>query len=138
MTIEINIPGEPVAQARPRVTRFGAYDPSKCKAYKKTVGIIGRAAMREKEPFTGAVQVDIAICRSVPKSWSRKRHHEAVDGRTAPISRPDIDNYAKGILDGLKGVCWLDDAQVTVLNVRKIYSDTPCAKVTVLGKDEEK
>jgi hypothetical protein len=36
--------------------------------------------------------------------------------------RPDADNYAKSVLDGLARH-WHDDAQVTFLVVKKMYSE---------------
>jgi crossover junction endodeoxyribonuclease RusA len=37
------------------------------------------------------------------------------------MSRPDIDNTAKGILDSLNGVAYIDDGQVYRLTVEKWY-----------------
>jgi crossover junction endodeoxyribonuclease RusA len=35
--------------------------------------------------------------------------------------RGDIDNYVKSVLDGLNGVAYDDDRQVTVLHASKVY-----------------
>lgn len=41
----------------------------------------------------------------------------------API-RPDVDNLSKAVLDGLKGICFLDDDQVVDLRLSKAYAGT--------------
>jgi Holliday junction resolvase RusA-like endonuclease len=37
--------------------------------------------------------------------------------------RPDIDNYAKAILDALNGVMWADDGQIVQLTASKSYGE---------------
>ena len=46
-----------------------------------------------------------------------------------------MDNIAKIILDGLNGVAYTDDKQVTRLEIEKVYSDTPCV-VVYIAEDE--
>jgi Holliday junction resolvase RusA-like endonuclease len=49
---------------------------------------------------------------------------------TAPKTpRPDCDNIAKGVLDSLALIVWLDDTQVQRLVVEKSYGDE--ARTTV-------
>ena len=36
---------------------------------------------------------------------------------------PDADNVAKIVLDSLNGIAWVDDSKVSILTVRKQYSD---------------
>jgi Holliday junction resolvase RusA-like endonuclease len=48
--------------------------------------------------------------------------------KTRPMPRkwvgvkPDVDNLAKSTMDAMKGVWWVDDAQVAVLTVFKCYA----------------
>jgi Holliday junction resolvase RusA-like endonuclease len=51
--------------------------------------------------------------------------------RTHPVTRPDADNYLKGILDGLNGIAWEDDAQIVSISVTKIYHDTPGVHLSI-------
>ena len=37
--------------------------------------------------------------------------------------KPDADNVAKIVLDSLNGIAWVDDSKVSILTVRKQYSD---------------
>ena len=50
-----------------------------------------------------------------------------------PITRPDVDNYAKLVLDAA-AILWRDDAQVVDLTVRKRYAvhDKPRWEITVV------
>lgn len=129
--IKFTVFGEPVAQARPRVTRYGAYDPPKCKAYKEQVAIIARAAMRGLSPSQGPIDCRVKVFRCIPKSWSRAKREAAQSGKLLPTSRPDADNYLKGIMDGLTGIAWVDDSQVIRVTCEKSYSEQPRAVIEI-------
>ena len=43
----------------------------------------------------------------------------------------DCDNLAKIILDSLNDIAYKDDAQVSRLTVRKLYSERPRVEVTL-------
>ena len=129
--IKFTVFGEPVAQARPRVTRYGAYDLPKCKAYKEQVALTAKVAMRGLLPSQGPFACHIHVYRGIPKSWSRAKREAAQSGKLLPTSRPDADNYLKGIMDGLKGVAWLDDSQVVRVVCEKAYSEQPRAVIEI-------
>ena len=129
--IKFTVFGEPVAQARPRVTRHGAYDPPKCKAYKEQVAIIARVAMRGLSPLQGPIECRVKVFRGIPKSWSRAKRGAAQSGELLPTTKPDTDNYLKGIMDGLKGVAWVDDSQVVRVVCEKAYSEQPRAVIEI-------
>ena len=71
----------------------------------------------------------------IPESWSKKNKEKALKGEIMPNKKPDLDNIAKIILDGLNGVAYTDDKQVTSLEIEKVYSDTPCV-VVYIAEDE--
>jgi Holliday junction resolvase RusA-like endonuclease len=127
--------GEPKAQGRPRFARRGnfvtTYDPKDSKEYKDTVYSVA-LQHRPSQPLTGAVSVGIMCFRSIPKSFSRKKTEMAENGEILPTTKPDVDNYAKGIKDALKGVIWQDDSQVTFLSVSKRYSVTPRVEIAIM------
>lgn len=78
-----------------------------------TFGLVARQH-RPPQPFTCAVRVSMTFQFLHPKS-SKSRLH--------PIVRPDLENLSKGLTDSLNGIFWLDDAQVTTLDLHKAYAD---------------
>lgn len=132
--IEFEIPGEPQPQGRPIFSSKTktARDPEKSRNYKKIVRFYAR---RSKPPdiLKTALIVHIDIFKKPPKSISGvKKNAEALKNETMrPVTKPDVDNYAKGIKDACTGILWVDDSQVVELLVRKFYSMNPRAVVKV-------
>lgn len=132
--IQFTVYGEPVAQGRPKFSTAGgftrAYDPAKSRDYKDYV----RLAAREYAPaalLEGALGIAITAYRSTPKSFSKKKAAEAERGEILPVTKPDADNYLKGVKDALKGIIWKDDSQVVDAFVRKRYSNRPRIEVKI-------
>ena len=136
--MKLTITGEPVAAGRPRFSSRGgfakAYDPKKSRDYKK---MIKKQAMQQLpsdyEPFDCPIEVDIKIYRSIQKSVSNKEYARRLSNDVRPTVKPDADNYIKIILDGLNGLVWLDDNQITDVAAHKYYSDKPRVEVEVHG-----
>lgn len=72
-------------------------------------------------PFDGAISVSINIEITRPKSVTRDY----------PSVKPDLDNYAKAILDSLNGIIWHDDAQICSLQITKSYNLKPTITVEI-------
>ncbi len=132
--IEFEVPGEPVAQGRPRFNSRTktAHDPQKSRNYKKLVSMYAR---RSKPPdmLIGPLTVQIDIFKTPPKAISNvKKNQTALQNETLrPTTKPDVDNYAKGVKDACNGIVWKDDSQVVELFVRKFYSLNPRVVVKV-------
>jgi len=106
------------------------YDPEKSRDYKDYV----RLAASEHAPaalLEGPVGMMLTVYRSMPKSFSKKKATEAEAGRLQPTSKPDVDNYLKGVKDALKGVIWKDDSQVVEVFAQKRYSARPRIEVKI-------
>lgn len=135
--IEFTIYGEPVAQGRPRFSTAGgfvkAYDPAKSGDYKKYVKL---AAMEfaPKTLMEGPIKLKLTVYRSMPGylSKSPKKAAAAEAGEILPVSKPDVDNYLKGVKDALKGVIWKDDSQVVDAYAKKRYSAKPRIEVKII------
>ena len=132
--INFTVYGDPVAQGRPRFFRrgnhVGTYDPAKSRDYKDTVYSVA-LEHRPSQPLTGPLNVYIECYRKIPASFSKKKIGQACEGLIKPTTKPDVDNYAKGVKDALKGVIWQDDSQVVLLQVRKMYSQTPRMEIRI-------
>ncbi|WP_416406505.1 RusA family crossover junction endodeoxyribonuclease [Paracidovorax citrulli] len=128
--ITFEIPGDPVAKARPRAAMVGGharlYTPAKTEKYEARVAVFGQQAMAGCPAFTGPVALSVTALFSIPPSWPKKRQAAARAGTELHTKKPDLDNVIKAIKDGLNGIVWADDSQVAVLReCRKAYSDKP-------------
>ena len=78
---------------------------------------------RPDEPMTGAIEVSIML------TWERKRQ-VLIESKT---TKPDLDNIAKLILDAMtKAGYWVDDAQVSRLQLEKFWGELPGVLVKVI------
>lgn len=129
------VPGQPQGKGRPRVGRVGdharMFTPAKTVAYEGLIAHAGQAAMAGRPPLEGPVELRLFIAVAVPQSWSKRKQAMALNAEILPITKPDGDNVEKAICDGLNGVAWRDDAQVTDVIKRKRYSETPCVRVEI-------
>ena len=91
--------GEPLGTARPRVTRNGTFTPKASRDAQERIGAAFLVMYPRHRPTTG----EIAL---------------TVDFHRATGYRRDIDNLAKTVLDGLNGLLYVDDYQVTELRLR--------------------
>jgi Holliday junction resolvase RusA-like endonuclease len=128
--------GEPIGKGRPRFARRGAfthaYTPEKTKTYEDEIRYMARAAMGASPPLETPVTVAIYIRVEIPKSFSKQKRKDALEGILKPTKKPDIDNVAKCHLDAIQGgIIILDDKQVTNLHVTKVYAETPAVEVMV-------
>lgn len=134
--ITFEIPGDPVAKARPRAAMVGGharlYTPAKTEKYEARVAIFGQQAMAGRPPMEGAVALTVHAFFPIPPSWPKKRQAAARAGTEMHTKKPDLDNVVKAIKDGLNGITWVDDSQVAVYReCRKSFSDTPRVLVVI-------
>lgn len=124
------INGEPRGKGRPRFTKNGhAYTDEKTKAYESLVWQSYLDAA-DGYKFTSPVRV-IIMAHFRPPKKSKKVVGDMLAGHILPTKKPDVDNVAKIILDGLNRIAWDDDTQVVDLSVSKYYSDEPRVAVMI-------
>lgn len=134
--ISFTVYGEPVAQGRPKFTTVNgfprAYDPAKSSDFKRYVKLAA-TEYAPKELWLGALSIVITAYRSMPKYLSDKPHLAAAAEREEilPTTKPDADNYLKGVKDALKGVIWKDDNQVVDVYVGKRFSAKPRIEIII-------
>ncbi|PKH09845.1 RusA family crossover junction endodeoxyribonuclease [Planomicrobium sp. MB-3u-38] len=130
MQLLFEIMGDPVAQGRPRAGKSFSgktvlYDPAKSRDFKRYVRMVA-AQHAPKELIEGPIHLNVDFYRSIPKKYQTKPKLELIEkGILLPTTKPDVDNYIKGVKDGLNKVIWHDDSQVISMNIRKFYSMVP-------------
>ena len=129
--LKFTILGIPVAQGRPLASRRGKFiamrDPQKSKDYKARIAYeAGQAfkALGIDRPADGPVEMGIIFHFNRPKSLPQKVEYK--------ISKPDLDNLAKAIMDGLEGIAYLRDAQIFHLECGKQFSEQPMVEVAMI------
>lgn len=66
-----------------------------------------------------------------PKSASKKRTLDMLEGRELPLKKPDMDNIIKVVADALNGVAYHDDTQIILIAAKKVYSALEGLDITV-------
>lgn len=132
---EFIIEGKCIAKQRPRMARNGHfYTPKKTHDYEKLVGFSYRAVpICRKKYYSKGIPVEVAveIYQKIPSHFNKAKKQLALSKKIFPMSKRDIDNQLKSILDGLNGIAYDDDKQVVKVNVEKFYSDKEYAKVSI-------
>ena len=109
MTVFV-IPGRAVPKARARLDRRSGrfYTPDTTSDFETVVAWEAkRAGVR-------------LIPKGVPISLSIFEYRVRRSQKTAfPLSRPDVDNAGKAIMDALNGIAYADDSQVVIFHVEK-------------------
>ena len=119
---------EPVAQGRPRFSSFGkhmrAYDPPKSMYFKEQIKLMARKMLPEGyEPISEPVRVFMTFYRPLPKTLTKLNIQAHEQGKLYPRTRPDVDNYVKGLLDALSGIVYTDDNIIIQITADKKYAD---------------
>ena len=125
---------EPKPKERPRATVVGGhariYTPKTTEDYEKKIRSAWTKA-NGNQPLTGPVIVRIHLGMPIPKSTTKAMKVKMLEKKVVPVTKPDIDNLAKSILDAINGVAYKDDNQIATLLVKKFYAEVPFAKVIV-------
>ena len=132
MRYELTVFGQPVGKGRPRFARTGhAYTPEKTKEHENLVRGTFISAYPKAIPLEDGVRAEIVVYCAIPESYSKKKKQACLNNEILATKRPDADNVAKMILDGLNGYAYIDDKQVVELHVTKMWSDMPRVEVYI-------
>lgn len=135
--MKFTVPGQPKGKARARTVRRGggksfSYTPEGTILYENLIKTCylqdaGHVLFNDGQPLA----VDIIAFYEVPKSYSKKKKQEMLDGQLYPTKKPDIDNIAKCVLDALNKLAYRDDTQVVRLHMEKRYAKIPRVEVEI-------
>ena len=107
------------------------YKPEKLKQARSTI-------IKHLKPFKPLKPIESPIKLQVIWRFPRGKKHKHLEWR---VTRPDTDNLEKMLKDCMTDVgFWIDDAQVVVEHVEKLWSDDPTGiaiEIEVLSKIKE-
>jgi Holliday junction resolvase RusA-like endonuclease len=121
VAVRLSLPFAPVPSPRPRVRVIGkfasVYMPKEYMDWKAEV-----AAHVARQPGLPSAEL-----LERPVSVSLAFHVERPKTTKLAAPKPDIDNYAKSVLDAFNdaGVIWKDDTQVVTLAATKQWAEGP-------------
>jgi len=124
--IDIVFHGTPIGKSRPRFgrTKIGGvvtYTPQKTRDYERALKSFAQVAMIGKTMLEGPVKVTITAYFS----------HKTKTGWH--VSRPDLDNIIKAVLDALNEIVFDDDAAVCEIVASKKYDNEERIEVQVVN-----
>lgn len=125
--IQFTVRGNPKSQARHKMGRGFSYDPSK--SDKANFMVLAHGSLPD-QPIEGPISLILRFYMPIPKSWPKYKKKAAELDDIPVLTRPDIDNMCKFVMDGIDPY-WNDDRQVYELNACKYYSHTPRTEVTI-------
>ena len=128
-SITFTVPGKPGHWERAGGKRGGRFNTSKTRAFEGAVGWWAREAMKGGAPMNGAVSLEVRAYYPIPKSWPKAKRARAEGEPFA--GTPDASNVLKGVEDGMNGIAYHDDRQITRAGVCQRYSAEPRLVVTV-------
>lgn len=135
--IEFNVKHRPVGKARPRFTMKGfAYTPKTTREFESAIRKEAKKAMNGRAPLGKDIEIFMTIVFTfhVLKSWSKMKREHCLTNSTAKITKPDIDNLGKSVLDALNGIVYEDDANVSTITLSKHYGREDNVSVLVEGR----
>jgi Holliday junction resolvase RusA-like endonuclease len=134
--LSFTVEGDPVAKGRPRFSTRGkfvsTYTPKKTKDYEDIVQEAAQKAMGSSEPLETPLKAFIYVTLPIPKSYSKKRAKDCLEGLERPCKKPDIDNYVKLLFDGMNGIVYKDDCQIVSLEAAKVYGTVGLVNVLIM------
>lgn len=127
VNVHLTFPFEPKPKLRPRFHiyrgRILTQTPYATKEFENRIAEYYLAQTKGYKFERGVpLAIKIYFGMPVPKSFTKKKCKQIVDGELWHTIKPDCDNLTKSILDALNEVAWHDDAQITSLSVHKGYS----------------
>lgn len=116
----VTVIGKIKGKERPRFINGHTYTPNATKTYEKLIR--DNYIKQCNKKHNGAVRVEIMAYYKIPKSYTKKRIKNILDGMEKPTKKPDVDNIIKIVLDSLNKIAYADDKQVVKVSLEKLYT----------------
>tara|TARA_R110000824_G_scaffold135859_1_gene299323 strand:+ start:4 stop:426 length:423 start_codon:yes stop_codon:yes gene_type:complete len=127
--------GNPRPLKRHRHSRWGTYDPSK-----KEKDDFARKVKSEypDKPLENPLFVTLHFFLKRPKSHYGTGKNSHIVKESSPkehMTKPDVDNLIKFVLDSCNEILWTDDRIITILLSRKYYVDDGFSRTEIIVTD---
>lgn len=137
-SVTFQVPGKPQGKARARTVynkhlkHSVSYTPDNDLLYENLIKTLYMQAA-DGVRFEKGTPVTLRILARFepPKSASKKRQLEMLEGLIPPLKKPDIDNIIKVVADALNGAAYHDDTQIIFTVAKKAYSAVEGLDITV-------
>lgn len=130
----IEIPGNPIPQARMRLFRRGGanlcWDPNG--KDKQIVRLFLTKHLPPGYVYPKNAQISFIFYMPIPKSMRKPEKLLADQGLLKHTKKPDVDNLIKFYFDCLTGIFIEDDAQVSIGHAVKLYHPKPKTAVCIM------
>ena len=124
--VTFKVDANPVGQQRARYARRGnfvqTYTPDKTRNYEALLKEAATEAMGSSEPLETPVSLYLYIRVPIPKSFSKKKVQDCLNGSEQPMKKPDSSNVLKSVEDAMNGVVYKDDCQIINHHMTRVYS----------------
>ena len=90
-----------------------------------------KSQYNQLNPLRGPVRTHYTFHMPIPKTTSKIRRFQMLNGVMYHLKRPDVTNLIKFYEDCLKGIVFEDDSQVVEINAHKIYDERPRVVIKV-------
>ena len=141
LRFDFAVMGKPVGKGRPRASfrngRIWMRSTDETTTYESIVRGAFVQEYGEQPPLSSPLSVAITCYFPYPKSayWPVNKNHNGElreEWKGKPYTgKPDLDNVAKAILDGLNTVAFEDDSQIIALQISKFYDERPRAEIQI-------
>ena len=136
MGLQFSIPGKPIAKKRPRFYRrgkfIGTYNDQRTEEGKFLTHVISELPKDFKAFERGVpLLITCTFVMPIPKSTSKKKRMEMIEGKIHHTKRPDCDNLVKFVKDCCNEIVWHDDSQVVHIQAVKQYGRHPSTEFYV-------
>lgn len=139
MQVKFVVPGEPQGKGRVRFSvrngKINTRTPDKTALYENKVSTEYTNQCGDWR-FADDSQLFMRVTAyyTIPKSASKKRREQMLDGKIRPTKKPDADNVLKVVADSLNTIAYRDDAQIVCVVVNKYYAEQPRVEVEICGE----
>ena len=77
------------------------------------------------QPTLEPIKIDVYALMQIPKSTSKKKRLQMLNGEIYCTKKPDKDNIEKIAYDSLQDLAFVNDSQIVTGEFWKWYSETP-------------